>query len=219
MYKVRKVRNQPHFGIYANGKLHSIHPTRRHAKKMMGGMVNDPTENDEEEIYDTQQVVDQAAQNQHAGLPVDISNIDEEVHLIQQYLEDKLMVDPDGNLVDQLIANGYSYDELVDMDLTTTELEQLQDAYAPLTEQQQIELIEEQLHEDIPSLTGANLNSFARYVRHIGYTYLEVRTMPVEHLRKIIRDRLVELRQMTRERTQMGQHDPKTPEHESKRRK
>lgn len=39
MYKVRKIRNQPHFGIYKNGKLHSRHPTKRLAKKMMGGMV------------------------------------------------------------------------------------------------------------------------------------------------------------------------------------
>ena len=44
MYKVRKVRNQPHFGIYKNGKLHSTHPTKRLAKKMMGGMVGDEYE-------------------------------------------------------------------------------------------------------------------------------------------------------------------------------
>jgi len=47
MYKVRKVRNQPHFGIYTNGKLHSTHPTKKCAKKMikmMGGMVGDEYE-------------------------------------------------------------------------------------------------------------------------------------------------------------------------------
>jgi len=219
MYKVRKVRNQPHFGIYKNGKLHSIHPTRRHAKKMMGGMINDPTENDEEEIYDTQQVVDRAAQDHHAGLPVDISNIEEDIEGLEQYLADKLMVDPNGNLIDQLIANGYTYDELQPMDLTTAELDALQEAYSPLTEEQQIELIEEQLHEDIPSLTGANLNSFARYFRYIGFTYLGVRTMSSAEIRRIVIDRRDELRQIQRERTQMGQHDPKTSEHESKRRK
>jgi len=44
MYKVRKIRNQPHFGIYKNGKLHSRHPTRRAAKKMMGGALGDEPE-------------------------------------------------------------------------------------------------------------------------------------------------------------------------------
>jgi hypothetical protein len=107
------------------------------------------------------------------------------------------------------------------MDLTTEELEQLQDAYAPLTEQQQLELIEEQLHEDIPALTGSNLNLFARYVRRLGHTYLDVRTMPVEHLRRIIGKRIAELRRMreARERKEMEKHDPKTREHDDKRRK
>jgi len=37
--KVRKIRNQKAYGIYVNGKLHSAHPTRRHAKKCLcGGM-------------------------------------------------------------------------------------------------------------------------------------------------------------------------------------
>ena len=37
--KVRKIRNKKEFGIYVNGKLHSTHPTRRHAKKCLcGGM-------------------------------------------------------------------------------------------------------------------------------------------------------------------------------------
>jgi hypothetical protein len=47
MYKVRKVRNQPHFGVYMNGKLHSKHPTKKCAKKMikmMGGALGDEPE-------------------------------------------------------------------------------------------------------------------------------------------------------------------------------
>jgi hypothetical protein len=44
MYKVRKVRNQPHFGIYKNGKLHSTYPTKRLAKKMLGGALGDEPE-------------------------------------------------------------------------------------------------------------------------------------------------------------------------------
>ena len=223
MYKVRKVRNQPHFGIYMNGKLHSTHPTRRAAKKMMGGMINDddPTENDEEQIRDYQQVVDQAAQDQHAGMPVDIVGLDGDIQEIGQYLDEKLVSDPTGHFVEQLIANGYTAEELIDMDLTTEELDRLQQAYAPLTEQEQIELLEDQLHEDIPALTGANLNSFARYMRHIGYTYLQVRTMPAEHLREIVGKRIVQLRRMreARERKEMEKHDPKTRDHDDKRRK
>ena len=120
MYKVRKVRNQSHFGIYKNGKLHSTHPTRRHAKKMMGGMVNDdPTENDEEQIHDYQQIVDQAAQDRQAGRPVNILNLEGDIQEIRDYLEHQLVVDPNGNLVEQLIANGYTAEELIEMDLTT----------------------------------------------------------------------------------------------------
>jgi hypothetical protein len=47
---VRKVPRQNLFGIYVGGRLHSTYPTRRHAKKMLGGMVN--TEEDFEPLFD-----------------------------------------------------------------------------------------------------------------------------------------------------------------------
>jgi hypothetical protein len=225
MYKVRKVRNQPHFGIYMNGKLHSTHPTKRAAKKMMGGMINDddPTENDEEQIYDHQQVVDQAARDQAAGEHVNISNIEEEIHDLEQYLQEKLVVDPTGNLVEQLIANGYIADELIDMDLSEKNLFQLQQSLSPLTEQQQIRLIRDQINVDMNQanrpLPPQGLDYYSRRLRNMGFSYLDIRCMSHVDVVNLIARESRELNQQLKESRQMRQHDPKTPEHDDKRRK